>query len=147
MDVIMGGLAVLQQHWVLTSVLVFSILVYLHYVATFSEIKKLGLPGPTPWPIFGNSIGFLLMRKPLHEFFGSLVKQYGNICGIYFLKEPGIIVSDPDIIKSILVKDFEKFQDRVVSMPFMFTLFAHLNTYRGGARKIPTGGWCFRQGG
>ena len=106
----------LQEHWILTLLLTLSLLVYLHYVTTFSKFKKFGLPGPTPWPLLGNSVNFILKKKPTHVYFTDLVKKYGRVFGLYVLNRPTIIVSDADMLKSLLVKDFENFQDRPVSI-------------------------------
>ncbi len=106
------------EHWMLTTVVVVVTYTYWHYVSTFTSLKKLGFKGPTPWPIIGNSFD-MLRGVPFHEIFTKMGKIYGKVYAFYFLKIPTIVISDPVILKAILVKDFDKFHDRPVSMPNM----------------------------
>ncbi len=69
--------------------------------------------GEDPWSEI-NSFAFI-PGKPIQEFFEDLYKKYGKVCGFYFLRSPSILVSDPEILKNLFVKDFEKFHDQNVS--------------------------------
>ena len=132
MNVIMDLITILLEHWILTTVLTLTALLYLHYVANFLELKKLGYPGPTPWPILGNLANIMFEKRGLHIFLQNAKEKYGKVFGIYFLKFPGIVVHDPDILKCVLVKDFDKFQDRTVSISLSFSLqliFLHILVY------------------
>ena len=110
------SIEVAREHWVLTSLLLLTILIYAHYVATFTSLKKLGIKGPTPLPLLGNAISVIVNGNSLHDFLGNCAKEYGSVFGLYFNKDPCIVVSDPEMIKTILVKDFDKFHDRPVSL-------------------------------
>lgn len=121
MNVIMDVITILLEHWVLTTILTLTALLYWHYVANFSELKKLGFPGPTPWPILGNLVN-VMSNKGLHIFLQIAKEKYGKVFGVYFLKYPSIVVHDPEILKCVLVKDFDKFQDRTVSSSSFFCL-------------------------
>eukprot|EP00112_Aurelia_sp_Birch-Aquarium-sp1_P017610 Seg4099.2 transcript_id=Seg4099.2/GoldUCD/mRNA.D3Y31 product="Cytochrome P450 6B7" protein_id=Seg4099.2/GoldUCD/D3Y31 len=115
MDVIMY-LTILKDHWILTTILTLTVLLYLHYITTFSGLKKLGLPGPTPWPILGNLVQIMLEKKGMHIYMKHAIEKYGKIFGMYFLKAPSIVIYDPEILKQMFVKDFDKFHDRPVSI-------------------------------
>ncbi|XP_055959143.1 cytochrome P450 3A24 isoform X2 [Patella vulgata] len=43
-------------------------------------------------------------------------KQYGPVYGLYFGREPSLVINDLDILKEVLVKDFQHFTDRRVSV-------------------------------
>ncbi len=113
MDILTEGLKLAVKHWALSTVILIVSVIYWHYITTFTKIKKLGLKGPTPLPLVGTSLPVFL-GKPLHELFNERVKKYGKVYGSYFFTFPAIVVSDLEMLKAILVKDFEKFHDRPV---------------------------------
>ena len=105
-----------MEHWIILTLLFLVLAIYWHYVITFTILKKLGLRGPTPLPILGNMLEFFWQSKSLHIIQCKARKIYGKIYGIYMFKTPTVVVSDPEILKIILVKEFQKFHDRVVCM-------------------------------
>ncbi|NXX47805.1 CP3AL protein, partial [Tricholaema leucomelas] len=68
----------------------------------FGVFKKLGIPGPRPLPFFGTCLEY---RKGFLEFDNECFQKYGKIWGIYDGRQPVLGVLDPQIIKSVLVKD------------------------------------------
>ncbi|NXS18720.1 CP3A9 protein, partial [Mystacornis crossleyi] len=68
----------------------------------FGLFKKLGIPGPRPLPFFGTCLEY---RKGFLDFDSECFKKYGKIWGIYDGRQPTLAVTDPQIIKSVLVKD------------------------------------------
>ncbi|NWY45556.1 CP3A9 protein, partial [Sylvia atricapilla] len=68
----------------------------------FGLFKRLGIPGPKPLPFFGTCLEY---RKGFLEFDTECFKKYGKIWGIYDGRQPTLAVTDPQIIKSVLVKD------------------------------------------
>ncbi|GFR81489.1 cytochrome P450 [Elysia marginata] len=83
-------------------------------VQTHKYWKKLEVRGPPPVPFFGNipelfdpAVGF---RAAVKRWQGI----YGRVFGIFFFRKPVLVVTDPEVIKQILIKDFNMYVDRYV---------------------------------
>ncbi|GAB0089365.1 Cytochrome P450 [Sergentomyia squamirostris] len=74
------------------------------------------IPGP-PW--IGVIKETMLYRKSFGDLFLELYNhpQFKDepTTGVYFFHKPSLIIRHPEIIKNILVKDFQNFVDRAVS--------------------------------
>uniref|UniRef100_A0A8B9KPY2 unspecific monooxygenase n=1 Tax=Astyanax mexicanus TaxID=7994 RepID=A0A8B9KPY2_ASTMX len=77
-------------------------LLFLYGVWPHGFFKKLGIPGPKPWPFFGTFLSYI---KGFHNFDTDCYKKYGKVWGIYDGRLPILMVLDPEMIKSIMVKD------------------------------------------
>ncbi|XP_023792598.1 cytochrome P450 3A9-like [Cyanistes caeruleus] len=88
------------ETWAL--ILLFVALLLVYGTWPFGLFKKLGIPGPRPLPFFGTCLEY---RKGFLEFDNECFKKYGKIWGIYDGRQPTLAVTDPQIIKSVLVKD------------------------------------------
>uniref|UniRef100_A0AAT9UTJ8 Cytochrome P450 6PZ30 n=1 Tax=Maconellicoccus hirsutus TaxID=177089 RepID=A0AAT9UTJ8_MACHI len=88
--------------------------VYWYLKKSFSFFKKLGIPHLKPSFLFGNITDVILMRKSMAEEYADLYKKLGphKFAGVYVAKEPSILVRDPELLKNVLVKDFDCFNDR-----------------------------------
>ena len=63
---------------------------------------------------------FTRFTCPIHKWEQELVEKNGKIFGIYELTKPVLFVSEPDLIKDILVKDFHIFPNRNVRQFFLY---------------------------
>ncbi|KAG8188042.1 hypothetical protein JTE90_009916 [Oedothorax gibbosus] len=80
-----------------------------------STFKKLGVSGPAPNLIFGNILE-LYMKGPL-QCHKEWVEKYGRVLGYYYGMKPVLLVTDPQLLKNIFIKDFSKFINREAFNP------------------------------
>ncbi|XP_038066485.1 cytochrome P450 3A24-like [Patiria miniata] len=71
--------------------------------------QRLGIPVADYVPIFGNALQW---RRGLQTTFTDYVKKYGRVVGTYDFHRPVLIITDPDLLKNILVKNFSSFNNR-----------------------------------
>ncbi|KAJ1096471.1 hypothetical protein NDU88_001611 [Pleurodeles waltl] len=97
-----------KETWTLLAVLL--TVLYLYSIWPYGVFKKLGIPGPKPLPFIGT---FLQYRKGLFEFDMECFQKYGKTWGIYDGRQPVLVVMDPAVVKTILVKEcFTYFTNR-----------------------------------
>ena len=94
----------------LSIVLVTVVTGYLYYDSQYSFFSSKGIKGPIPLPIFGNALGFFTKIVPVREI--ELYKKYGKLYGTYDRRLPIFNISDPEVIRNIMIRDFRHFVDR-----------------------------------
>jgi cytochrome P450 family 3 subfamily A len=80
-----------------------------------SILKRNGIPGPTPQLIFGNLRDY--NSKGYNECFEIWKKKYGRVFGYYLGAKPFVVVTDPELLKLIQIKDFQQFSSRPYIVP------------------------------
>ncbi|NXP44780.1 CP3AO protein, partial [Heliornis fulica] len=88
------------ETWAL--LLIFVALVVAYGIWPFGLFKKLGIPGPRPLPFFGTCLEY---RKGFLDFDNECFRKYGKVWGIYDGRQPAVVTTDPQIIKTVLVKE------------------------------------------
>ncbi|XP_005094361.2 cytochrome P450 3A11 [Aplysia californica] len=91
-----------------------SLLLYVWYMSKDHGLfRKLGLPGPTPWPVVGNMMQEM-GGAGLFDFHVKMYKKYkkNKVYGVFRAKQPALIVCDLDMIRDICVKHFNNFVNR-----------------------------------
>ncbi|CAK9801806.1 Probable cytochrome P450 6a14 [Anthophora plagiata] len=103
---------------ILCGFIVLLLLIYYYTVKLYSVWKKVGVPGPTPIPPFGNFFPVLCGKISIGDQMVKFYNQYKRIpiFGFYIRGQHVLGVNDPDIIKSILIKDFSKFASRGIAL-------------------------------
>ncbi|XP_069672104.1 probable cytochrome P450 6a13 [Periplaneta americana] len=88
--------------------------VYFYFQHTWTYWKKRNVPYVQPTFPFGNFGDVVFARKSMGELFNYLyAKLEGEkFGGTYTFTKKGFFFRDPELIKSILVKDFPSFHDR-----------------------------------
>ncbi|XP_070341489.1 cytochrome P450 3A12-like [Equus asinus] len=89
-----------METWVLLATSL--VLLYLYGTYTHGLFKKLGIPGPTSLPFLGTVLCYL---KGFWDFDKKCFKKYGSMWGIYDGPQPVLAITDPDMIKTVLVKE------------------------------------------
>ncbi|OWA55276.1 Cytochrome P450 3A29 [Hypsibius exemplaris] len=76
----------------------------------FEYWQKKGVPGPRPWPLVGVFVQTMKMGQGFYDLWA--IKKFGRMFGYFDGSQPVIAVSDPDMLRSIMVKDFPQFINR-----------------------------------
>lgn len=97
-----------------------SFLFWFYSTWTFDYWKKKRIPFKKPIPIFGNFASFALHYQSLHEVLHSLYVYFEDcpIGGFFAMREPKLLIKSPELVHSILIKDFEYFYDRGFNLLF-----------------------------
>ncbi|KAM7344111.1 uncharacterized protein ACRADG_010943 [Cochliomyia hominivorax] len=87
------------------------------YVLLWNRLQfwhRRGIPYKKPSLLLGNLQSFVNNRH-ITEAFLDVYRQFkgtGPFAGFYFLMKPSVIIMDLDLIKNVLIKDFNNFEDR-----------------------------------
>lgn len=96
--------------------IIVAIIIFLyHYsTSTFNFWKKQGVNGPVPLPFVGNFKDFMLSRISVGDFAKQVYDEFESekLIGFYARRKPILLLRDPNLIKEVLIKDFNKFADR-----------------------------------
>ncbi|XP_026331571.1 cytochrome P450 6B2-like, partial [Hyposmocoma kahamanoa] len=89
---------------------------YLFSTWNFNYWKKKNVAGPKPLPLFGNIVQSAFRQKYIGEEIKEIYAQFPNekIVGFYRMTTTTMLVRDLDIVKAIMIKDFDLFIDRGV---------------------------------
>uniref|UniRef100_A0AAX7UTH0 unspecific monooxygenase n=1 Tax=Astatotilapia calliptera TaxID=8154 RepID=A0AAX7UTH0_ASTCA len=91
------------QTWILLITFICIFVMYGHW--TFGIFEKMGIPGPKPVMYWGTIVHYLDDYE--------CAQKYGRIWGVYEFRKPMLAVMDPDMLKTILVKEcFTYFTNR-----------------------------------
>ncbi|XP_033225304.1 cytochrome P450 6k1-like [Belonocnema kinseyi] len=88
--------------------------VYFYIKHKLSYWKRRGIASPPTHWFFGNFKDAILGRISAGNLLGKLHQEAGDepFIGIYIMHKPFFLMRDPELIKQVLVKDFQIFQNR-----------------------------------
>lgn len=79
----------------------------------FEYWKKKGVPFEKPVPITGNLFDVITLRSSIGCYLRKLYEKFdGPFFGIWSFTTPVLVVRSPELVKLILIKDFQYFVDR-----------------------------------
>ncbi|XP_070507228.1 cytochrome P450 9e2-like [Chironomus tepperi] len=94
--------------WILL-ILVF--VIYMWLTSDSDYYDKLGIPYEKPWPIVGNNLNILRQKESINDIMSRCYKKYksSKVYGYFNFMSKMFIVTDPELIKKITIKDFNHF--------------------------------------
>ncbi|KAF7987348.1 hypothetical protein HCN44_003110 [Aphidius gifuensis] len=105
------------------------IIVYFYY--EYSKVKyfeKHGIPHNKPWPLLGNMGASFLHKKSMFQYLQDLynLNKDAQYVGFYDFSYPTVFIRNPELIKSIAIKNFDHFVNhRAVIDPKTEPLFGN----------------------
>ncbi|KYM99949.1 putative cytochrome P450 6a13 [Cyphomyrmex costatus] len=105
-------LAILQDPLLVIGLILGSL--YFYLTATFDFWKCRGVPFKKPTVLVGNFGPLLLFRKSQPEGVKEMYQWFKNerFFGAFRVRSPVLILRDPDLVRSVCVKDFSSFLNR-----------------------------------
>ena len=90
---------------------------YFHFTRNFNFWQKLGIPYVKPTPFVGNLKDCVLMKTTIGEQLQRIYNEHSDkpYVGIFSFDKPSLLIRDLELVKNILVKDFQFFMDRTLS--------------------------------
>ncbi|CAG7728398.1 unnamed protein product [Allacma fusca] len=76
----------------------------------YGFLEKLGIPVEPPTFMLGSCPDIYKKYPALEDI--RRFKQYGSIFGVYEGRTPQILIADPELVKRIMVQDYEHFHSR-----------------------------------
>ena len=95
---------------------------YLHFTRNFKFWQKLGIPYVKPTPFVGNLKECVLLKTTIAEHLQRIYNEHSDkpYVGIFSFDKPSLLIRDVELVKNILVKDFQYFMDRTISFEDKF---------------------------
>jgi len=95
---------------------------YFHFIRNFNFWHKLGVPYVKPTPFVGNLKDCVLLKTTIGEQLQRIYKEHSDkpYVGIFTFDKPSLLIRDLDLVKNILVKDFQNFGERIISFEDKF---------------------------
>ncbi|KAF0734507.1 putative cytochrome P450 6a13 [Aphis craccivora] len=126
----------LFDNFTLVSASVAVLLLYYFSTSTYDKWQKEKVPHMKPIPLFGNLAKALLGLESQYEGFDRIYRQFPDekICGFYQMKTPYLMIRDPELIKTILIKDFAHFTDHGFYLDSSINLISNGLFFTNGQR-------------
>ena len=89
---------------------------YFYVTRNFNFWQKLGIPYVKPTPFVGNLKECALLKTTIGEQLQRIYNEHSDkpYVGIFSFDKPSLLIRDPELVKNIMVKDFQSFIDRLV---------------------------------
>nr|CAI5827210.1 unnamed protein product [Callosobruchus analis] len=124
--------SVLLDTAILCTILLF--LVYKYYTRNNEFFKKRGVKHVPPTAFLGNFREVLLLKKHSAEWLKDLYDKFGDVpyFGVYIFDVPYLVIKSPEIVKNVMVKDFQHFVDRTMALASHDVIQANMMFFQKG---------------
>nr|XP_026486788.1 cytochrome P450 6B7-like [Vanessa tameamea] len=87
---------------------------YLYGTRTFGYWRKRGIKNDEPIPYFGNNLKQFIQKSSIAMLATEAYKKYPEetVVGFFRSTSPELVIRDPELVKRILITDFQHFYDR-----------------------------------
>ncbi|KAL6425639.1 hypothetical protein ACFW04_009634 [Cataglyphis niger] len=112
---------------IVLTVIVGALSLYYYIFKNLNFFKKYGIPYKRPFPILGNMAGVIFRRENLFDLAKNMYNLHpeAKYVGMFDTTTPIVVIRDPDLIKSIALKNFDLFPDhRAFMEEYQDPLFA-----------------------
>ncbi|KAL5240684.1 hypothetical protein ACI65C_008094 [Semiaphis heraclei] len=127
--------------WLLDNVTYLSLIAvfasfYYYSTSTYDKWRKLNIPYIPPLPLFGNTIRMMLRLEHPIDMFDRFYNSFPDVklFGFYQMRDPMLLVRDPELINAILVKDFSYFTDHGFDLDPSTSVLANSLFFTNGQR-------------
>lgn len=79
-------------------------------MSPYRVLSRHGIKGPAPLPIVGNFL--TASKKGRIPFLEEQFRKFGSVFGFYVGSYPRVVIADLNLLKEIMVKEFDTFTDR-----------------------------------
>ncbi|KAF5308029.1 hypothetical protein FQR65_LT06403 [Abscondita terminalis] len=99
--------------WLLILCCLILYLLYKNIVKVYFYWKLRGVPYVRPWPLVGNMSEIVLQKKEACKIIQEFYDAFPNdrYCGLYQFSRPTLLIRDPNLIKTITIKEFASFPE------------------------------------
>ncbi|XP_060522638.1 cytochrome P450 9e2-like [Cylas formicarius] len=99
--------------WILLVVLTAVVAVWQFYVKPLKYWSDRGVKQTNPWIFFGDLVSTSFRTISFAEWGDYVYKMYpdARYVGCYQFNKPTLVIRDPELLKQIMVKDFDSFMD------------------------------------
>ncbi|CAG2106565.1 unnamed protein product [Medioppia subpectinata] len=103
-------LSIFANSWHIFSPILIIFGLYWYFTRNFDFFTKQGITGPKPWVGIGNLWELFFTSMPELEL--ERYKKFGKIYGVFEGNKPILRIGDPELVKKVLVKEFNVYQTR-----------------------------------
>ena len=103
---------------VLVLILILTI-VYWFWTKNYNHWQKQNVPcvADKPIPGIGNMFSVITLRENMTSYINKLYKQTdSSMIGFYFVQRPGLIVRDPELVKTVMHTNFTNFHNNLIQL-------------------------------
>lgn len=115
---------------IFTLLLILFVIVYILVKKQYSYWERHGIPSATPTIPFGNLHALVKKQRSFGHVIYDLYRNTSEpFIGIYLFFRPALLIRDSELVKNVLLNDFQYFHDRGVycepeTDPMSATLFS-----------------------